>query len=123
MFVTGAAWLVADQLKQGDRADLWQTTGAYLLMIHGGAAMLMLMLIGALVPVHLLRCWRARKNRLSGSAMATANAVLIVTAFGLYYAGSDAIRPWMSVVHMWFGLALPILIAVHIVLGRRSGPS
>jgi hypothetical protein len=30
------------------------------------------------------------------------------------------LRPWMSGVHTGVGLALPVLIMVHIVLGRRS---
>jgi predicted small integral membrane protein len=120
LFLTGAAWLVADQMKEGVHGDAWQETASYLLMIHGGAAMLMLMLYGALVPLHIARSWRARRNRVTGTAMATFNAVLIVTSFGLYYAGSEVFRPWMSGVHIAVGLALPVLIALHVVLGRRS---
>jgi len=60
---------------------------------HGGAAMVTLLLLGALIPVHVMRAWRSRKNRVSGSAMVTFNAVLIVTAFGLYYLGSETLRP------------------------------
>jgi len=120
LFLTGAAWLVADQMKEGAHGDVWQETASYLLMIHGGAAMLMLMLYGALIPLHVARSWRARKNRVTGTAMVTFNTVLIATSFGLYYAGSEVLRPWMSGVHIGVGLALPILIAVHVVLGRRS---
>jgi hypothetical protein len=56
-------------------------------MLHGGTAMITLLLLGALIPVHLIRAWRRQKNRVSGSLIATFNAVLIVTAFGLYYLG------------------------------------
>ena len=82
-------------------------------------------LLGALVPLHVQRAWRSRKNRVTGTAMVTFNAVLVVTSFGLYYAGSEVLRPWMSGVHTGVGLALPVLIVVHIVLGRRyaSRPS
>ena len=38
-------------------------------MLHGGTAMLILMLLGALVPVHIERAWRARKNRATGIVM------------------------------------------------------
>jgi hypothetical protein len=68
------------------------------------------------------RGWRSKRNRLSGTVMATLNVVLIVTAFGLYYLGSDAVRPWTSDVHIAFGLALPVLLLVHVALGRRSRP-
>jgi hypothetical protein len=120
LFLTGAAWLVADQMKEGAHGELWQGTASYLLMIHGGAAMLMLTLFGALVPSHIARCWRAGKNRVTGIAMVTFNSILIVTAFGLYYAGSEVLRPWMSRVHIGVGLAIPILIGAHIMLGRRN---
>ncbi len=52
--------------------------------------------------------------------MVTFNSVLVVTAFGLYYAGSETLRPWMSDVHLWVGLAFPLLLLIHVVLGRRS---
>jgi uncharacterized membrane protein YbjE (DUF340 family) len=125
LFMTGAGWLVADALKESD--EIWQQTAASLLMVHGGAAMVALMLLGALIPLHLRRAWRARKNRVTGTVMATFNIVLIVTAFGLYYAGSDVVRPWISRLHDGFGLALPVLFLVHVVWGRRvtsdTGPT
>jgi hypothetical protein len=117
---TGAAWLWADAMKDSPSGEGWQTAGADLLMIHGGTAMAALLLIGALFPLHMRRGWRARRNRITGTAMATFNAVLIVTAFGLYYFGSDLLRPWSSRLHIAFGLALPVLFVIHVVTGRRS---
>ena len=120
LFVTGAAWLAADALKDGPRGDAWQEIGANLLMVHGGAAMAMLMVLGALIPVHIRRGWRARKNRFSGGAMVTLNGLLILTAFGLYYAGSELIRPWTSGAHIAAGFALAFLTVLHTLLGRKS---
>jgi cytochrome bd-type quinol oxidase subunit 2 len=118
LLLTGAAWLVADWQKDADEA--WQQAAANLLMIHGGAAMLALMALGALIPLHLLRAWRARKNLVSGLIVATVNAVLIVTAFGLYYLGSEVVRPWMSWIHIATGFFLALMIPLHIMLGRRA---
>jgi len=118
LFVSGAAWLVADRLKES--SELAQEAAADLLMVHGGAAMVALLLLGALVPLHVQRGWRAARNRIAGAAMVTFNSVLVVTAFGLYYAGSETLRPWMSDVHLWVGLAFPLLLLIHVVLGRRS---
>jgi protein-S-isoprenylcysteine O-methyltransferase Ste14 len=118
LLITGAGWLLADAWKEN--ADVWQDVAANLLMVHGGAAMVALMLLGALVPLHLRRAWRAKRNRLTGTAMATVNAILIITAFGLYYFGSDAVRPWTSRIHYGFGLALPLLGLVHVLWGRRT---
>jgi hypothetical protein len=119
LLATGAAWLVADWQKDADEA--WQQAAANLLMIHGGAAMLALMALGALIPLHLLRAWRARKNLVSGITVATVNAVLIVTAFGLYYLGSETVRPWMSWIHIGAGFLLALMLPLHILLGRRAG--
>ena len=43
-----------------------------------------------------------------------------VTAFALYYAGSDAVRVVAADIHIAAGLGLPVLIVTHIVLGRRT---
>ena len=88
-------------------------------MVHGGVAMITLLLLGGLFSIHIARAWRARLNRVSGSVMVFCNAVLIVTAFGLYYLGSETLRPLISDLHIVVGLALPFLLALHIWLGRR----
>jgi hypothetical protein len=119
--LTGAAWFVADWQKDLSATDeIWQQIAANMLMLHGGAAMLALLLLGALIPVHLSRAWRARKNRFSGSLMATLNAALILTAFALYYLGSETLRPWISWTHIAAGSALALWLPLHIWLGRRK---
>ena len=93
---------------------------AWLLMLHGGGAMAMLLLLGALIPLHAQRAWWAKRNRMSGVVMLTLNSILIGTSFGLYYVGSEAIRPWMSNIHVAAGFGLPALLVVHVTLGRRT---
>jgi hypothetical protein len=123
LFVTGAGWFPANQMKDTpSTGEAWQMIGANLLMIHGGAAMIALMLLGALFPLHMQGGWRARRNRLMGAVMLTCTGALIVTSFGLYYAGSETLRPWMSDIHTGLGLCLPGLFLAHIVIGRRSLP-
>jgi hypothetical protein len=120
LFITGAVWLVADRLKDSAESEFWQGTAATLLMLHGGGAMITLMMLGALVPVHLRYGWRRGKNLVTGIVMSAVNAVLIVTAFGLYYLGSETLRPAMSDVHSALGLAIPALLVAHIWWGRRT---
>ena len=120
LLVTGAAWLLVDRLKPIDLTETWQKAAAYLLMLHGGAAMLMLLLLGALIPVHVAVAWRRGKNRITGSMMLVSNAVLIATAFALYYSGSETWRHQASVFHIGFGLGLPVLWAVHVWRGKRT---
>jgi hypothetical protein len=118
--VTGAVWLVADWRKNPLQPDVWQDIAPLMLMLHGGATMVTLLLLGALVPLHIRRAWRSGRNRLTGPIMIAVSAVLIATAFGLYYAGSDTLRPWVSDLHIAVGLALPAALVVHVWLGRRS---
>jgi hypothetical protein len=120
LLATGAAWLVADRLKDAADGEFWQQAAATLLMLHGGSAMIALMMLGALVPAHMRYGWRAAKNRVTGIAMCTANIVLIVTAFGLYYLGSETLRAWMSDLHTALGFAAPALLVGHIWWGRRT---
>ncbi len=118
LFATGIVWLVADRLKDGPGSDLWQQTAAYALMVHGGLTMVTLMFLGALVPSHVQRAWRAKKNRTTGFVSLAVYGFLILTAFGLYYLGSDAVRPWLSFMHIAVGLSVPALLAAHVLVGR-----
>jgi hypothetical protein len=122
LFVTGAGWLAADRMMRDSSSPIeaWQTASAILLMLHGGVAMATLMLLGALFPLHMQRSWRSGRNRLTAAAMVAFNGTLVVTSFGLYYAGSETIRPWMSDIHTALGLLLPVLVLVHVAVGRRG---
>jgi hypothetical protein len=120
LFLTGAIWLLADWQKDVAGEEIWQQVAANMLMVHGGTAMLALMLLGALIPMHMLRAWRSSKNRVTGLVMVMFNAVLITTAFGLYYLGSDLVRPWMSWIHLGAGFLLCLMFPLHVWLGRRA---
>jgi hypothetical protein len=121
LFVSGAAWIYADQMKNNEvDTEVWQQAAAFLLSLHGAAAMVTLMLLGALGPMHVQRAWRAKKNRATGIASIAMYGLLILTAFGLYYLGSEALRPWISTIHIAFGLAVPAVITAHVMVGRAS---
>ena len=122
LFASGAAWLggLSEMKEPAKRRNLAARPAAYLLMVDGGAAMLTLMLLGALFPLHIGRAWRAEKNRATGIVMLAFNAVLIATAFGLYYLASEILRPWASDLHIAFGLAMPLLFLAHVKTGRRK---
>ena len=118
LFATGAVWFAADQLKDGADDERWKSIAAWMLMLHGGAAMMALLALGALIPIHMLRGWRARVNRVTGVLAATTNAALIATAFALYYLGSETLRPLISALHLGLGAGFPLLLAIHIRRGR-----
>ena len=118
LFVSGAVWLLADAMKNPFGEDIWPQIASNMLMIHGGAAMIALLFLGALFPVHIRRSWIAGRNRVTGGIMAGVLIILILTSFGLYYSGSEAFRHWLSNTHLVLGLALPVLLLVHIATGR-----
>lgn len=120
LFLTGTGWWIADRLKETAYSETSQSVAANLLMLHGGAAMIALLLFGAMFPIHIQQSWLRGKNRVMGSVLLATGAILIATAFGLYYAGSDIVRPWMSWIHLMIGLALPVLLLCHIASGRRA---
>ena len=120
LVVSGAVWFAAEQMKESPDDMQFKSITATMLMIHGGAAMIALMAIGALVPMHMYRGWRARMNRVTGALVGTLNTLLIVTAFALYYIGSEALRPWISDLHLVVGAAIPIFLILHIWWGRSA---
>jgi hypothetical protein len=119
LVLTGAIWLIADMLKNADD-ETWQMIASDMLMLHGMTAMIALVFIGSMIPLHIQRLWRAGKNRASGVVMIGTNAVLVATAWGLYYAGSETLHMVVADVHIAVGLALPALVIVHVLLGRLS---
>lgn len=120
LFLSGAAWTYWNQLVPS-RGDFEISAKAWAMKIHGAAAMAILVLVGMLLAGHVRFAWRARRNRGNGSLFLSAFAVLTVTGYGLYYAGSEILRAWMSWVHLAVGLALPFLLIVHIWLGKKTG--
>jgi thiosulfate reductase cytochrome b subunit len=122
LFISGAAWTYWAYFVVSLR-DFEIGARAWAMKIHGAAAMAVLVLIGMLITGHVRLAWRARRNRGNGSLLLTAFAILTVTGYGLYYAGGEALRAWASWIHMAVGLALPLIVMVHIWLGKKSRPA
>ena len=90
---------------------------------HGAAAMAILVLVGMLLTGHVRFAWRARRNRGNGALFLGTFGILTVTGYGLYYAGGERLRAWTSWIHLALGLALPLLLILHIWLGKRTRPA
>jgi len=50
---------------------------------------------------------------------------LAATGWLLYYAGDETLRTWSARIHDGIGLALPAILVVHVIRGRRGrfGPN
>ena len=124
LLVTGIAWMVFQA-----RLDEGNHVSSLMLKLHGGAAMISLILLGALIN-HMRKGWKSRKNRTSGLTLILAILFLVVTGYGLYYAGDEQLRTLISQWHSWVGLGIVLLLPAHVLIGRafrrkskRSRPS
>jgi magnesium-transporting ATPase (P-type) len=122
LFLSGVAWAYWNYLGASP-GDFETNSKTWAMKIHGAAAMAVLVLIGMLLSAHVRFAWRARRNRANGSFFLSAFTVLTITGYGLYYAGDERLRAWMSWIHLAVGLALPILLLIHIFLGRGTRSS
>ena len=122
LFFSGVAWAYWNYLAVSP-GDFEKSAKTWAMKLHGAAAMAILVLIGMLLTGHVRFAWRAGRNRLNGSVFLSAFAVLTITGYGLYYAGGERLRAWTSWIHLAIGLVLPILLLIHIFLGRRTRPS
>jgi hypothetical protein len=119
LFLSGITWgywnyFAASPVYFEASAKTWA------MKIHGGAAMAILVLVGMLLAGHVRIAWRARRNRGNGLLFLTAFAILTITGYGLYYAGGENLRAWTSRIHLGVGLALPLLLILHIWFGKRT---
>jgi hypothetical protein len=119
LFLSGVAWTYWSDWVPS-RGDFEIGAKAWAMKIHGAAAMAILVLIGMLLTSHVRIAWRLRRNRGNGLLFLTAFAVLTVTGYGLYYAGGESLRAWTSWIHLGVGLALPLLLILHVWLGKRT---
>ena len=122
LFLSGVAWAYWNYLAASP-GDFETGAKTWAMKIHGATAMAILVLIGMLLTGHVRFAWRARRNRANGSVFLSAFAVLTITGYGLYYAGGERLRAWTSWIHLGVGLVLPILLLIHIFLGRKTRPT
>lgn len=107
LLATGVAW-------EASSPGPW---AAFLMKLHGAAAMLALVLLGTLLMHHIPAGWATLKNRASGVLALGAMASLVVSGYLLYYAGGESLRSFASQSHLWVGVAAAVVVALHI---RRS---
>jgi hypothetical protein len=118
VFASGALWLAARYLPTP--RPLADDLAATSMRVHGGAAMVLLVLIGWTASLHAPSAWRERKNLVSGILLSAALVLLTATGYCLYYLGEESARAISSLGHWILGMALPAALGCHIWLGRRN---
>lgn len=91
-----------------------------ILAAHGAFAFLMLLAIGSLWSNHVPVGWRSGRSRRVGTMLIVATSLLAISGWVLYYAASETLRPLIGNVHFAIGLILPLIVAAHVLLGRRA---
>ncbi len=121
LWLSGALWLYVRYCLRTS-VDITDQSYSYLsllLKIHGAAAMVFLVVWGALL-YHIFPGWNNRRQRPSGVSMVITCLVLILTGWGLYYIGNDGLRNLTSLMHSIFGIIFPVVIFFHVFRVIRS---
>ncbi len=120
--VTGAAWLLFDSYGsvEGEFGPEKSPFLPWLLMSHGVLAYVFAVVAAMLVPVHIRLGWNALRNRVSGLVVIAVSLLLTATGLLLYYASAEALRDVASASHWITGLALPLLLFIHVARGKSQ---
>jgi hypothetical protein len=122
LFLSGAAWLIARYFLRPvtEFGETVHPIEPWSMKLHGASVMVVLFFLGSLLNSHLRRAVKSRRNLTSGWSLIATMVVLIVTGFVLYYLAGENDRPFWSLVHWALGLAVPVIIFIHVLVGRRS---
>ncbi len=94
---------------------LWEWLHSALLMkVHGGAAMLALLLLGAVLASHVPAGRKDARYKRTGIGILAVAAWLMISGHFLYYSGDEVVRQAASYSHLGVGLALPLLLGFHV---------
>lgn len=124
LFFSGVLWL-AVRFWAGENTEFdgpFATLPSRLMRLHGAAAMVSLLVLGALIPTHMQRAWGEKRNHFTAIAMVALCGLMIISGYGLYYSGGERLRLWMSNIHSFSGCVLPFVLFWHVIQGRKERP-
>ena len=122
LFLSGLGWLIAHYFLAGPAqfGERHHVSEPWFMRVHGAAVMAFLIALGSLFPGHIVRAWKAKKNRRTGLLLLAILALLIITGYGLYYIADEDMRPWLSLTHWGGGLVVVAGLLLHVVRGRKT---
>ena len=88
------------------------------LVLHGTSSIFFLIALGSVLPIHVLKAWKTKNNRLSGGFFLLLFTILILTGIGLYYSGVEENRQFLSILHWVIGILFPVFFVIHIYSGK-----
>lgn len=121
LLLSGLIWKGIQRADEAGRAGealiRWKQP---LIALHGGSAMVFVLLLGTLLTGHVRRSWLANRNRRNGVFILSFMGLLTLSGYALYYLSDENVRRWVSQLHWWLGLGIPGVLVLHIWLGRRA---
>ena len=121
---SGLLWLALHALAltnaSADGMALPSPAKAWAMRVHAASAMLALIALGTVLPVHVCSAWHRRRNRLSGCLNLLVFGVLSLTGYALWYASEGGLKQWSAWLHWGLGVVLPLVLLVHVVWGQRT---
>lgn len=122
LFGSGALWLVCHYFlqREGEFGPAAHPLEHWSLRAHGAAAMLALVLVGSLLPIHVRRAWHQRRNLLAGALLGGVVLLLTLSGYALYYFGGEEARSALSLLHWGIGLGAPVLLLWHVRSGHAA---
>lgn len=91
-----------------------------LLQLHGFAAFIMLMCLGAIFASHVPKTWYTGRAKRTGITLSTAVMTSMLSAYALYYLVSQDWHELLGNIHAVVGLGLPLMLFVHVTYARKS---
>jgi hypothetical protein len=121
LFLSGVGFAWIQHLDEAGRAsDTLLQIKTKLIAVHGFSAMFFVLWLGTLLVSHISQAWKARKNRPNGVFFLAAVGLLTLSGYALYYLGSESLRAADARLHLWLGVAIPVLLFWHIWSGRKA---
>ncbi len=122
LWLSGALWLGFHYFLRvpGEFGATAHPLEIWWLRLHGLMGFAMLVVIGSVLPIHTRRAWHLHKNRSTGFLMQSILLWLSLTGYALYYFATDANAVWLPLLHWVVGLALPLMLVLHIRRGRAA---
>jgi hypothetical protein len=121
LWLSGAAWLLLHyfMLRQTDFGPQHDPLEHWSIVAHGAFAFAAIWIFGLLWGTHIVKRWKAKRHRWSGSLLFAFLALLVVSGYLLYYVGDDQLRELTSKVHWIVGLGLPLPFVLHWLVRMR----
>jgi len=122
LVLSGFAWLAAVYLAAppGEPVPAPHPLAGPMLAVHGIAAYAALIAYALVGHAHLRTGWRVPSLRAAGFWLCASILLLALTGLGFYYVAAEGAVPWLRWSHVVVGMCLPLLLALHIVRGRRA---